>query len=597
MNFVHERAARLGKMEAWYCVYRLASLDCPVPYSRVHTDLIEPWRNEPPYKLERDDSGRVLRVETIGMDPIVRNAIPRFENVRDHIWDLCIKRKELRADYLKTNLPLYDREIFLDNMRLYDQGPETWKPQYYPHCSRGIAADRLLVFSPVTSSSSSDMSDSPTSTTFSPKRTEFNRPDMEIDDEGEPINRLFKSLASYLVTLLYLRWLLRQLGDKRLDGHSSVGIPSLEDPPSIPRSTIPLPSSASSLHRHIIEMNDKNMQPGVETSTMPQPVPLLLLNDQPVFLDEPVSSLLFAMPNGCQDVPGLAHYHTFGGEHLPDDRYLRTHPQFRFPHIPNVLPTQEPFPNRPDLITFEPEDLPNVLGKLLSSRNPRPPISNLITAQDASSASMLDVSKASPFSPRPIKPNFQYLRVPGSPSSNLARPPTPIVTTMPFVQPVEITVASAQPIYDHPTDLEFRSPSPQPIVVPRSASSNFSTTNTTSPATQPPASETGNVLPSPAPPYKDIDAKEDTGTSTSTSTCYPTSNSSSLSTYHQSIPRSVNSSASYYSVNTGRSPNRRSNASEDRKFFLIVASMTLSWLTTLIFIYSSTILAFKRYNA
>jgi hypothetical protein len=110
---------RLAAQEAWVCMYRqaLAENDAiRVP----HRHLLDPWRNEPLYRLRRDAHRRILEVSHIYAEPAIRDGLKTYHRLKHALWKEIAKRPELRQVYEASPIHSHERSVWSRLVKEHD---------------------------------------------------------------------------------------------------------------------------------------------------------------------------------------------------------------------------------------------------------------------------------------------------------------------------------------------------------------------------------------------------------------------------------------------------------------------------------------------
>lgn len=351
MNFVRERAPRLAAMEAWICMYRQALTDHFEPDLANNFDFGDVWRNEPLYYLQRDTHNHVARVSYIGQDPAIRDALVDYHKTRNYFWDEMIRNKDLRTEYLKSQIPVHEYTTFVTNAYAYDSNPLGWQRDYnpYPRIPLRYTEHELEDMSINKDGYLPNILDDDEDEDEEMKNNNGSSSDMDIEPENTQGKNVSKKSPKITINL-HLETTTKTVFHEASSAMDSC--PELVPPSSTssPMSSSPIaprfadadtsqfgsgdgPKPTNTSHQTPANLGHSSKYPPTSESTLidesslpryslneSSNASLTLSNDSVNRVHNGEQSFVIAMPVGCPLVPGVSHYHTVNGDHLPNDR-------------------------------------------------------------------------------------------------------------------------------------------------------------------------------------------------------------------------------------------------------------------------------------
>jgi hypothetical protein len=650
INLLRDRAPRLGAMEAWICMYRQALTSYSGNQLATNNLLADAWRHEPFYKLQKDNQGRVIRIAYSNGQPILRDAVEEYERARDYLWDELVRDPELRSEYLKNHIPRHEYNIFMDNVSAYMRDPRNWISHYHPFFGGDKRYDAPSYFplSPprhqyyddlidIDTSSDEDSEDNDKDDRGMDDVSEYDQYDdhnsssdgeanaiitdgITRDEQGKLSEASLETIAERL-TKKYLsgygRSPIPPLTAASSSGSSSISEPLIASAVTSPASTnaepplqLPVieasnasadsneianvgepPSYASSLNTNFALLTDR---PNYQSFTLP----IILLNGHPLPKRTPIHPFQFAVPYGCSKQPDADPRHTIFGVQLPFGQYDVTHPHFKHPatsmfwrNLKTLTLDQRMDPRTGGSSPFStirdpagriiqvystfPGDS-TAPGKNVADAFSTAPSEHSTTDDKGPSVNVDDSNRITPESrllaPIPLPP------VAPQPHSHSSIHPSPLIvdlnasirspTSPPFVPPRPPTPFAfvEQLSDDYSKEVNPQTGTPQSTVMP-------------DPLFNSPSPVEGDQLPSPMSIGSPADPSLDD--STTTQPASPT----------HSEPTFVAATRSPPSISDVSSTRSSLNLPDTRTFYLNVVTLVLSWLTSVIILTSSAILA------
>jgi hypothetical protein len=565
--------------------------------------------------------------------PILRDAVEEYERARDYLWDELIPNPDLRSEYLKTYIPRHEFNIFMDNVKAYLDDPDHWVKNYRPHFEGDRRIDAPTYFplspDPYRYSDSSDSSDDfdtedwDDSSSSDSEMEMVNAEGIELDEQGkltEPSLKLWADRVAERYISGYGRSpvlppTVTPPESKDVDDVSIKSPTTFSTYPNEGGSSISSHSPANDTSNAVIIGNNScntgeppgyasppntDVTPLRNRTNAPWPgTPIILINGHPIPARSRVQSFQFAVPYGCSTLPNVNHKHSVYGVRLPPDRYDSTHPIFKHPATTlfwrnfvfdrdsNVHPagsySLSPNSSSPgrviQVFSALPRDgaVPNDVAA--TSDTISIDHSDHVRGSSPISANVVSDSTAEPL---PIAHSFQHRvviqpisnGVPRSTSSNtnlsaMNRPPTPHPFALPrLLAPLR---SITQPSNNDIEELGRQPSTPRSVIA--------------------------SGTPSPIPSLYEEDQPDGLlfhGTPSDRNTNDPVTTASSppppSEPFAASIPRSP---PAVSGTSSTRSSVSTLDLSDSRTFFFHIVVLILSWLTSIVILTSSTLIALR----